>query len=238
MGRQRAAAAGPGRLPRPVGRRRAIRPSAIHLLVGDSIGRDSMLESWLRHDVVVNRCRGAQTSDDILKDIDHDINHWEMRAATEHLPLGCAVYWTTANDVYSKWTGSGVIDKAKNQLYGINIRKALQRLLTRTSTVIVLGPLPRLDGELPGVAWEKSAAFHLERTVKRMVEDLAEQQTDAKVVFVPLGRCITKKMGGRHSVRVECAEWYKRDWIHLNRSGYAKLTDAMHLPIWIRFGRE
>ena len=220
---------------RPVGRRRTARPAAIHLLVGDSIGQDAGLVSRFQHDVVVNRCPRGATAGIILDQLELDMRHWEMRAETEQLPMGTAVYWITANDVYSRYTGCGSISPEELEICGILIRKTIKRLLTRTNRVLILGPLPRPDGDLPGLAWEKTAAYHLERTAKRVVEDMLERREGEHLKFVPLGRCLTKKQGGRHSVRIECAQWYREDGVHLNAAGYEKLGDAMHLPVWLRF---
>ncbi|KAF0306885.1 hypothetical protein FJT64_021707 [Amphibalanus amphitrite] len=39
-------------------------------------------------------------------------------------------------------------------------------LLTRTRWILVLGPLLLLDGDLAGLAWKKTTAYHLERAAK------------------------------------------------------------------------
>lgn len=211
------------------------RPAAIHLLIGDSIGRNAGLGSRLNDDVLLDRCRGGATATTIIDRLEFDLAHWDAIAAAEQLPKGSAVYWISANDVYSRWTGLGSISSETLEQIGQRIRRTLVRLTSRTSSLVVLGPLPRPDGELAGVAWEKTAAFHLERTTKRVVEALAEQQEGAAVQFVPLGRYLTKKQGGRHAVRAECQCWYQDDRVHLNSSGYQKLADAEHLPVWLQF---
>lgn len=220
----------------PVGRGPAVRRSAVHLLIGDSIGRDSGLESRLRRDVMLNRCRGGATADSILRSVEYDLRHWDISATVEQLPLGTAVYWISANDVYNRFTGSGSIEADKLQLISLYIRRVIQQLLSRTDSVVVLGPLPRLDGDASGLAWEKTAAFHLERTAKKVVEEILDRQEGgACIKFVPLGRYLTKKERGRHSVRAECAEWFRDDWVHLSQSGYRKLSEAEHLPVWLKF---
>ena len=99
--------------------------------------------------------------------------------------------------------------------------------------VVILGPLARPDGELRGIAWEKTAAFHLERQTLKMAMKLAETWN---IKYVILGRCLTKKGTGRHAFTGDVTAWYKRDGIHLNSEGYSKIADAMHLPVWIQFG--
>ena len=232
---RQATAAAPREPSRPVGRHPASRSAAIHLLVGDSIGRDVGLGSRLRGDVMLNRCRGGATSGSILQHVDFDLAHWDVVAAAEQIPKGSAVYWVSANDVYSRYTGCGNIDPEQLEFCGMNVKWTIQRLLNHASRVVVLGPLPRLDGDLPGIAWEKTAAFHLERSVKRVVEAFVEQEGSVRVKFVPLGRYLTKKQGGRHAMRMECAEWYRDDRVHLSRAGYKKIADAEHLPVWLNF---
>ena len=89
--------------------------------------------------------------------------------------------------------------------------------------VIVLGPLPRLDGEINGARWEHTSAFHLER---RLLHGLPEE-----VQFVPLGRQLTKKWAGRHSCVDGCARWYTMDSIRLSAEGYARLADI--ISVWL-----
>ena len=57
------------------------------------------------------------------------------------------------------------------------------------------------------------------------------------VKYVTLGRCLTKKATGRYAITEDVlTEWYRPDGVHLNREGYSKIADAMHPPVWIRFG--
>ena len=226
-------AAGP-RQPRRCG---SIRwTTAVHLVIGDSIGRDSGLASRMKNDVVLNRCRGGATAQSIFAGLELDLRHWEMSATAHQLPRGWAVYWVSANNVYSRFTGGSNLDPGLMSTCSLNVQRTVEMLLTRTQRILVLGPLPRLDGDLAGLAWEKTAAFHLERAAKRAVEAVAANHTEARIQFVPLGRCLTKKQGGRHCVRPECAGWFRGDLVHLSLSGYEKLADAQHLPIWVRLG--
>ena len=164
-----------------------------------------------------------------------------MTAAAKALPKGWAVLWVSANDVYSKETGRGSIEPTHLNICGIKIRQMIGQLLTSTDKILVLGPLPRPDGDMPpdDRAWEKTAAFHLERTAKKTIEALSKQLGGEKQLkFVPLGRCLTVKYAidsnskRRHSIRPECRRWYTWDGIHLNESGYLKIGDAEHLPVW------
>ena len=132
----------------------------------------------------------------------------------------------------------GVIDNAKLTVLSTVIQRTLKQLADHTTTVIVLGPLPRPRGEQDGIAWEKTAAYHLERAVKKVVEKLEKEHTGVVFKFVPLGRYLTKKQKKRHVIRSECSVWYRADGIHLNEEGYSKIADAEHLPVWIRFGGQ
>ena len=93
--------------------------------------------------------------------------------------------------------------------------------------IIVLGPLPRPGGQEEGIAWERTASYHMERAMKKEVD-----QMDG-VSMTTLGRGLTKKLYGRHSMRRECNVWF-RDGVHPNRQGYKKLEEL--LPVWLRFG--
>ena len=185
---------------------------------------------------MISRCRGGATANSVLAGLDTDIQHWELVLAAERLTRGSIAYWVTANDVYSKFTGYKSIDPYTLQKIGFAVTSTIKRIAAATDHVVVLGPLPRPDGDLAGIAWEKTAAYHLERTAKKVVDELNErQELRTRLTFVPLGRCLTKKQGGRHAVREECSRWYCDDRIHLNRAGYEKISDAEYLPLWLEF---
>ena len=226
---------------RPVGRRRIAHSAAVHLLLGDSIALKSGFESRFQRDITLNRCHSGATADIILDNLRMDIRKWEITAAAaESLPRGWAVLWVSANDVYSRYSGRGSIEPTNLDLCGIKIRQIIWQLRASTDKILVLGPLPRPDGDIPpdDKVWEKTAAYHLERAAKKTIEALSEQlRGEERLQFVPLGRCLTmkcaidKKSKRRHSIRPECRRWYKQDGIHLNESGYMKIGDAEHLPV-------
>ena len=71
---------------------------------------------------------------------------------------------------------------------GRSARAAVMRLRRAAEKVTILGPLPRLVGEVWGATWESTAAYHLEMTLLK--EGLEEQ-----AVIIQLSRALTRKMG-------------------------------------------
>ena len=142
----------------------------------------------------------------------------------------------TANDAYSRLTGLGSVDDQVLDQSALLLVKLMKRVTARCPgcAVVILVPLARPDGELRGVAWEKTAAFHLER---RTMKASRNQAGITSVKYVILGRCLTKKQNGRHAITEGCSEWYQPDGVHLSDAGYRKLADAIHLPVWIKFAR-
>ena len=207
---------------------------AVHLLLGDSIACDAQLESRFRDDKVLSCARRGATMESVLYNLAHDISRWEVAAAAWGLARGDVIIWVSSNDVYSRWTGLGSIQEDLLEDTTLLLRRIMGRVASCATGVVILGPLARPDGELRGIAWEKTAAFHLERRTMKMAMKLAETMN---VKYVTLGRCLTKKAIGRHAITEDVfTEWYRPDGIHLNGEGYSKIADAMHLPVWIRFG--
>ena len=98
--------------------------------------------------------------------------------------------------------------------------------------VLVLGLLPRFNGQVMGTAWEKMASYFLERAMKKMIKT-TRGRTRCSIQYVILGRVLTRKLMGCHSVREDCRDWYRPDEVRLSQAAYERVTDL--LPIWLRF---
>ena len=75
--------------------------------------------------------------------------------------------------------------------------------------------------------WEHSGAFHLDGKLHRQLHF-------QRVIFIPLARQLTQKSAGKYFLTWNCATWYKADLTHPSPARYAKLGDAMCLPIWLQ----
>ncbi|KAF0300942.1 hypothetical protein FJT64_026668 [Amphibalanus amphitrite] len=198
----------------------------LHLLLGDSVARDCQLESRIRRDEFFSLARGGDSWSALHRDLPDRLSEWVREISARGSRPGSAVVWMTGNDIYNKYTGlasfteDGLITLAE---YARDVTRAL---LDVAEGVVVLGPLPRLDGEINGARWEQTSAFHLERRLLHGLPDEAQ--------FVPLGRQLTKKWAGRHSCIDDCARWYAMDGVHLSADGYARLADI--IPIWLTMG--
>ena len=67
------------------------RRSAVHLLLGDSVARDSRMVSRLPGDWVINRTRGGATWSTTLRRLDEDLQRWEQGAAAFGLAKGSSI---------------------------------------------------------------------------------------------------------------------------------------------------
>ncbi|KAF0292021.1 hypothetical protein FJT64_009915 [Amphibalanus amphitrite] len=207
------------------------RQPAVHLLLGDSVARDSQLLSRYPGDLLINRARGGATWASTLERLKEDLKPWEHETSTFNLEKGAVILWLSGNDVHRRSTGVGFIDGEVLEQMSRDIRQLLDVLKEKgPKMIIILGPLPRLCAHVDGIAWERTASYHMERATKRTVD-----QTEG-ASMTTLGRSLTKKKFGRHSVRSECGMWFKDDGVHLNQCGYRKLDEL--LPVWLRFGGD
>ncbi|KAF0295115.1 hypothetical protein FJT64_007247 [Amphibalanus amphitrite] len=195
--------------------------------------RVARLASRYPRDLVIDRCRGGATWTTVLKNLQDDLLPWLHAKDTFHLEPGHIIIWLSGNDSHSRSTGLGRISDELNLQVKVSVRETLLRLSEKQpAAIIVLGPLPRPGGQVSGLAWEKTASSHQERATKEAIES-AKDLLHCPATLVLLGRALTKKSGGRHSVTAECqGAWYKPDGVHLNAAGYAKMADL--LPVWLR----
>ena len=204
------------------------RRSAVHLLLGDSVARDSQLLPRFRSDLMINRAHAGATWASTLRRLREDLQPWEHATSTFSLEKGSIILWLSGNDVHDRLTGAGLIDDEVLRRMSQYIHSVISYLKGKgPQCIIVLGPLPRPGGHEEGIAWERTASYHMERTTKKEVDEMDG------VSMTTLGRGLTKKLCGRHSMRRECNIWF-RDGVHPNRQGYKKLEEL--LPVWLRFG--
>ena len=196
----------------------------LHLLIGDSVARRADLCSRFSGDGVMNRARGGNSWTNVLSHMDTDVTAWQTAAAAEGRITGSIIIWMSGNDVYSRLSRMANFIDHQLATVGRTARAAVRQLRHQADSVVVLGPLPRPAGEVAEESWEATAADHLERTLKK--EDLGDG-----VVFVPLGRTLTRKMGrNRHGLK-NIEAWFAEDGIHLTPEGYAKVADARTLMV-------
>ena len=204
-------------------RRRRHRPR-LHLVLGDSVAKRAAIASRYCGDKVLNRSQGGESWTSLLEHLEFDINAWQTTAAAWGMIPGSVVIWLTGNDVYSR--ESRMANFTLDKLFGVGraARAAVLRLRRAADNVTILGPLPRLAGEVWGATWESTAAYHLERTLLK--EGLHEH-----AVIIPLGRALTRKMGKRRQGLKGCEQWFCPDGVHLSAEGYLKLSDCV--PVWL-----
>ena len=210
---------------------RTSEPGTLHLLLGDSVARRSKLKASDRDATVFRRARGGATWSSVLHKLPEDIAAWRSMAAAHGMDVGNVAIWLSGNDVYSRISGLPVKDPVRLADTVRTARKVFDQLRREVPGVRidVLGPLPRLSGELLGVTWESTSAFHLERA-------LYKQNFGDGVTVVKLGRGLTKKITHKRSGLCEgCLKWFRRDRTHLSTLGYRKL--ASKLPTWLRMSK-
>ena len=193
----------------------------LHLLLGDSIARDAGLRSRLPREEIMNLASSGATWAKVNSDLKKNLARWREAAETRGRRRGTVILWLTGNDVYGKDSHLSSFDDDRLASIADTALEVIAKL--RGEEVLVLGPLPRLSGEAMGIRWVRAAAYHLER---RLLHSLPPS-----VRLVPLGRQLTRRSQNRHSVTNDCAIWFRWDRTHLNRAGYAKVSDA--LPVWL-----
>ena len=199
------------------------------------MGRDAQLASRFHRDLTIDRCRGGATWSSILQGLQRDLQPWDHATSTFQVEKGSVILWLSGNDIHDKRSGKGAIDEDVLMRMSQDIRAVISILEERGArSIVVLGPLPRPNAHKEGIAWEKTASYHMERTTKKVLDAMATS-VSCVLSFVTLGRALTKKLTGRHSVRRECRAWYHADAVHPNSDGYDKLADM--IPVWLRFTR-
>lgn len=198
----------------------------LHLILGDSIAKRAAFSACSPEDRILNRARGGATWSSLLGEVNQAIVSWRTAAAATGRTTGTAIIWLTGNDVYSKLSGLPRYSDVTLKEIARQACLVLQRLRSH-GEVVILGPLPRLAGELRGCTWNSTAAYRLERTLIRGGPgDLA--------AVVPLGRYLTRKMGRRRSGMKGCEPWFRDDGVHLTEEGYARLAGAGAFPKWLQ----
>lgn len=199
------------------------RRGKLHLLIGDSVARYSGMRSRIIADRLLNLSRGGATWASVALQLPELMDEWRRVAAAEERRLGTAVVWLTGNDVYDRLSGLPSFTDESLECAAQNAVSVVRQLGRETEQILVLGPLPRMSGEVMGGRWERTSAYHLERRLTHRLP--------GPVRFLQLGRQLTKKLHNRHSVTAECAKWYSSDGTHLSREGYEKIADV--LPVWL-----
>ena len=135
---------------------------------------------------------------------------------------GQVIIWLSGNEAYDRHTG-------RNLLAGVpwgDMEAVIASVLARVrqvATPVVLGPLPRIYADRLTL-WEDTPAYMLDRKVRA---------TARCGEFISLGKSLTKKMRGRHTVVDDCAQWFSADGVHLSRAGYTKLSLSTQFPPWV-----
>ena len=185
-------------------------PGEVHLLLGDSIARRGRLRPQDPNDRMLNHATGGATLRTVWAQLDRDIQAWETAAAAAGLPTGRAVIFLTGNDVYDRLTELPRINERNLEAIADLVMRIVRRLSVTARQTIILGPLSRPSGEVDGVLWERTAAYHFER---RLVE-VGEREG---AVVVPLGRGLCRKVTkNRHGLNAGCASWFLADRTHLS----------------------
>ena len=205
-----------------------VRRGRLHLLLGDSISERAGLAARSREDQILSRARGGATWTSLLERVGRDITAWQTAAAASGLDTGRIIIWMTGNDVYNRMSRLSSFDREQLLRIGLTAREVVQQLLPH-GDVWILGPLPRLAGEVQGATWESTASYHLERTLLK--EGLGQTCS-----FVILGRALTRKMGRKRHELKGCDAWFRSDRVHLSARGYAKLAEGGAFPEWLTMG--
>ena len=226
-----------GRVERPVmavaNRGQAVRaaePGRLHLLLGDSIARDSGMRTTNIADDLFNLARSSETWSRTRRHLPGNLDAWRTAASAFGMELGAVVVWLTGNDVYGRRRGlPGRKDDATLNKIKEEARLVVRDIKRVTEEVVILGPLPRLANDLYGATYGSTAAFHMERAL------LKTDYREGGVEVVPMGRALCKKISHqRAGICPGCAVWFRRDRVHLSRAGYDKV--GARLPDWLEVG--
>ena len=196
----------------------------LHVVLGDSVARDSGLSSTRAGDRVLNLARGGATWSSLYDRLEDMVAEWRRSARVEERLLGTAILWLSDNDVYNKRSGLPSASEAVLDRMAGHASDVTHVVKEMAEEVWILGPIARLSSEVLPVQWEDTAAFAMER---RLLHSLPKG-----VNFVPVGRQLTKKMRRRPHCVSDCGQWYGGDGVHLNSEGYEKVAKLDRLPEW------
>ena len=147
-----------------------VRDARLHLLIGDSIARRSALRSRSPTDQILNRARGGATWTSLLDNLTSDIHAWQVAAAASGARTGTAIIWENGNELYSRYTRAPSFSEEDLQAVVRFAKRVINQLLEQAENVVILGPLPRPQGELLGTEWSHTAAYRLERTLLTLAD--------------------------------------------------------------------
>ena len=224
--------ASPSARSQPSGKRVPLRDAApggaMHLMVGCSVARGSRMEV-AGDDLLIDKSRGGETWARLRDALPGHLAEWRRAASAFGLPLGTVIFWLSGNDAYDKRDGHNRIHAMDDE----EVRR-LEQCVTDTvslagasaSSVVILGPLPRIAFDLT-LPWEHTAAYKMDRKTKEATADSAE--------FISIGQSLTRKVGrrSRHLITEECRTWFAGDGIHLSPAGYRKVAAVQRFPRWI-----
>ena len=203
---------------------RGARRPRLHLVLGDSTAQRADITSRFRGDRVLNLARDTERWASLLDHLEADITTWQAVAAAKELKVGTVILWLTGDDVYGGNSGIARFDMELLESVSRAATDVITGLWKQAEAVLLFGPLARLASEVPGVTWESTGAYHLERNLSKL---------DLGVQLICLGRALTRKMGRhRHGLK-GCDQWYLTDGVHLSPEGYAKLAEHGSFPVWL-----
>ena len=144
------------------------------------------------NDRIFSRARGSETWDDVKRNLTADITAWEIAAAAEGLAKEMILVGLTGNDAYSPLSYLASWDDDKMLTLKEKIGPITRSLECHTPYwVLVLGPLPRMAGQVAGDLWEETAAYKLESTTMK-------SNLGRRTRVIPLGRALTIKMSKKN----------------------------------------
>ena len=206
---------------------RSMRPRRprLHLVLGDSIAHRADIASRYHGDSVLNLAREQrETWASLLERLPDALVTWRTVAEAKGVMRGTAIVWLTGDDVYSGPEGSSKFDAEVLDPAVEAATVVIIEIQQWAEDILIFGPIARLAGETFGCPWERTAAYHMERS-------LAKLGLGVRVVY--MGRNLTRKMGRkRHGLKGN-DHWYLPDRVHLSAEGYAKLADSFLFPIWL-----
>ena len=193
----------------------------IHLLIGDSIARDSPI-GVSAPDVLLRLVKGGHSWRRLAAEVEDSISSWKCAAEGHGHPLGSAVVWMSGNDLYPKRgnliAGMDLDALAKDAL------RAVVALNTVAEEVIVLGPLSRFKFDQENT-WTQTPAYLAERCLRHCLSDAANTRVEN------IGRSLTAMRGKCKALIPAVREYFAKDCVHLSNHGYARVMNKV--PGWL-----
>lgn len=196
-------------------------PPVMHLLLGCSVARDARLRARAP-DIILNRAHGGETWQRVAAHLDENLAAWHRAAASLRMGRGCVVVWLSGNEAYDRNTGANLLAGVPRGELEDTISEVVTKV-RKVARLILLGPLPRFHVDRLWI-WEATAAYRLDRKV-------CEAALPGE--FVSLGKGLTKKLDGNHTLGDDCQQWFQWDGIHLSKEGYRKVSRIQKFPQWL-----